>query len=244
MSSKMLVKASKWLVSAALFRKNDILIVGLPKTGTTWLKTFLVELVRMEVHESFDSINLASFEYGGDFNQLGRYETGSTNVLKTHRARNFFHRKHELILGLYRDRYDSFISYYCYLIAQGVVEEDTSVVAFDNKVGYSARINNFYKSWSCIQHWIDFNAIDGENYDLLTVQFSKIFPLVPIDQVEQALVRSSKSNSFKRAEKSAQQKGKFKEGFNFVGGSSFKEKLKQRVTSDEKEIILSRLQSR
>ena len=237
----MLVKTSKWLMSAALFSKRDILVVGLPKTGTTWLKTVLVELVCSEIHESFDGVNSASFEYGGAFAQIGRYSKNSTHILKTHRARNIFHKKHELILGLYRNKYDSFISYYCYLVAQGVISEDTSIVTFDDNVGYSRRIKQFYKSWSDIQHWIDFNAIEHENFELLADQFSKIFPVVPFDQIERTLVRNSKSNSFEKAEKSVQQKGKFKDGFNFVGLSSFKEDLKQRVTINEKEIILGRL---
>jgi hypothetical protein len=229
----------KWFVFSIFVRKDDILIVGLPKTGTTWLKTVIYEILSKDqsMSNDFDHVNYNVYEYGNLTGFISFIKDKNIRVIKTHKKRNFLHRKHGRVVGLRRDIYENIVSYYIYCYAQGLDSANSGIVNFLSNEKVPDWFVNFYKTWSNVDLWIDFNDINSDNVSILSKQLSEFFPLISVDRINFVLSSNIKKNAIKKAKKSSKQSQKFNKGFMFVGESTLKLKIKNSISDSESLII-------
>ena len=220
----------RWLVSSAVYSKDDILIVGLPKTATTWLKTVLVQLY-YEDSKSFDQVNSVALEYGSPIKQI--INSDRTRIIKTHRAKNIFHLDHRVKIGLKRDILDNIVSYYVYSFAKKPSLRNFGFKKFvinNNVVEWFVK---FYCSWdSCIDTWLDFDDIQAENYEKLSCALA---PKIGYDPglVHSVMRENNKESSIRKSNMSNKHKSKFIEGFQFVGESELKKEVRREIPNED-----------
>lgn len=223
-------QALRWMAARAVFTEDDLLIVGLPKTATTWLKSVVVSALHGPAL-SHDDVNAMCTEYGASFRTLR--ETTSPRIIKTHKPRNPLHLSHTRILGLRRDIEDNVLSYYAYCAAKderilngGFLRfcKDTSVVDWFFK---------FYETWEGrASKWICYEDIISQRFDLIAPRLAEVLS-VKEEQAYRALLENDLASSRQKAALASQQKGKFARDFQFVGASKFKQDVRASISDCE-----------
>jgi len=210
--------------SACVLSRGDIVLACYPKTGSTWIRYFLLHLLYGETGKderaSFDELNKVMPEFGHPSIFRAWPFAGRPRLIKTHRRYNFLFRGCPTVL-LVRDPRDIMVSYYHYACARkdfgfcGSFED----MLYDTVMGLEAFFRH-YKSWKGIaQRILKYECFKAS--PLSTFKEFSAFCGVEATDVEicQAVERSSLKNMRKAQESSS-------EGFkrNFEGGFAFARK--------------------
>jgi len=147
LASKVRLHSQSWWVTS----KDDNLLCAFPKSGGTWVRFFLYNLLnRLDGFESagsFEEMDTYMPEYGHpSIAEPWRYRS-STRIIKNHNKANPLTRGHNVIL-LVRDPRNVAVSYYWYANAHRGFENLASLTeaARDPRYGLEAAISH-YASW-------------------------------------------------------------------------------------------------
>lgn len=137
------MRVLSWLASPMYVSKEDILIVGMPKSGTTQLKGKLAYLL-FDIQDT-DAVNKRVKEYGGRLDH--QFFGDKIGIVKTHRPPlKFLTRRHEKIILLMRDPIDNYVSYWYYMRAKLGVSDDIMLFLEQSKF-FDWYLDVFYQ-WS------------------------------------------------------------------------------------------------
>jgi hypothetical protein len=214
----MISKLYKWTLSSYYYKNSDFLICGLPKTSTTWLKGVLIEYFSLLDFSDLDLQTKLTFEYGV-INNRKQWGENSIKIIKTHKPRNLFHNKSKKIIFLKRDLFENIISYYVYCISKKEIKESQNLKDFVIEHSILKWFLNFNKSWiGKADIIINFEDVISDNHEVILRLFNEIIP--------------NMDNNKKKYESSIL-KDKFSEGFNFVGPSEEKIKIKNNIREQD-----------
>jgi hypothetical protein len=224
----MINKLYKWSLSSYYFKNSDFLICGLPKTSTTWLKGVLIEYFSPLDFSDLDLQTKLTFEYG-KINNRKQWGENSIKIIKTHKPRNLFHNKSKKIILLKRNLFENIISYYVYCISKKEIKESQNLKDFVIKHSIIKWFLNFNKSWiGRADIIINFEDVISDNHEVILRLFNEIIPNMDNNKMSNVLVNNSLNNNKKKYESSIL-KDKFTEGFNFVGPSEEKKRIKNNI---------------
>lgn len=220
-------KAELLLRSIRLLRNSDQLLVGFPKTGTTWVRYFLYRLLIQDSSlsdTSIDAMNDVMPEFGHrSMTHPWPFEETSRIVKTHHRGWALFHGNNSLLIV--RDPRDVMISYHRYLKGLRSVSfsVDLKTMLRHERLGMRAFLKHY-------ESWRDKASLIVRYEDLLiapTLWFSKISKSLRIertpDEIKQA-VDDSSFQSMRRAQSSSQRlQQEFKEGHEFLRSGTSKQ---------------------
>ncbi|MBZ5679771.1 MAG: sulfotransferase domain-containing protein [Acidobacteriia bacterium] len=143
------------------FRASDIFTASYPRSGSTWLRFILVELLAGQ-SSGFKGVNLLSPDVG-EHSGAQALLPGNGRLIKTHELYRLSYKK---AIYLARDPRDVMLSEYAYEKALGVIDEglDAFLDAFLRK-----GVNPFGLWTDHVNTWLD--AAEANQCELLIVRF-------------------------------------------------------------------------
>ena len=218
----MVEKSYYWSKSYFGLKQDDIVMAFYPKTGSTWVRIFLYNLLSQRKSEdsfTFDEVNGTMPNFGAkNFGAVWPFK-GVPKFVKTHRNfYKFLYDKNKIVLFI-RHPKDVMISYYHYAIAKKELNFNGT---FEDLLRHPLMglesYMKFYASWipnaDLIIKYEDLRKNPNDVFYNL-VQFLKLD--FTNDQVITALEVSSIDNTRKAQKKSSQShQSRFKDGFVFA----------------------------
>lgn len=213
-------KCYLWGRSLLHTSKEDQLLVGYPKTGSTWIRYFLYSLLSQKVDDvelNIDAMNDAMPEFANSsfFNEWEFREC--SRIVKTHQKCISPFRKNRSAL-IVRDPRDIVVSYYYYVsgLRASSFEGSVADVLRHPQMGAEA----FFKHYAT---WRDHAGLVLRYEDLKDdpfVGFSKLAKFLGIErdgnEVQSAIEEANFSNMRVAQQKSDKLKAEFKEGHQFI----------------------------
>lgn len=143
------------------FRASDVFTASYPRSGSTWLRFILVELLAGQA-SGFKGVNLLSPDVG-EHSGAQALLPGDGRLIKTH---ELYRRSYKKAIYLARDPRDVMLSEYAYEKALGVIGDDFDVFlnAFLRK-----GVNAFGLWTEHVNSWLD--AAEANQCELLVVRF-------------------------------------------------------------------------
>lgn len=211
-------KSYLWGRSLLTLKNSDVILAFYPKTGSTWVRIFLYNLLSNDKEFTFDKVNSIMPEFAHPtFFQEWEFEN-SPKLIKTHRPyRSIFQNNKVILFG--REPRDTMYSYLHYANAKKEFNfsGDLNDLVYHEEMGLEYYMK-FYTSWkdraSLFIKYEDMRKNPVET-------FSKLVAALGIDksqkEIEEALEKSSLQRTRAAQEKSSEKfTGKFKEGFVFA----------------------------
>lgn len=214
-------KAQLALRSKSVMKKDDIVLAMFPKTGSTWIRFFLFNILNEVENKGLDSnidrMNQTMPEFGHKsmfspwpFDMVPR-------LVKTHRPANVLTRGYRTVLVI-RDPRDVAVSYYHYANAKKELEYSGELLDIINhpQMGFEYFFRQF-NSWKddagLILKYEDLKNEPQEHFRRLSnfigVQATDV-------QITNAIAKSDLNSMRKAQELSTEFKGKFDKGFVFA----------------------------
>ncbi len=221
-------KAYLYSRSYLTMSKDDVVLALFPKTGSTWVRFFLYNVLTLsegDGHEvSIDEMNQTMPEFGHpSMFRKWPFKT-CPRVIKSHRACNPILAKRPTVVVV-RDPRDVMVSFHHYVVAKKEIGYSGTIkdVIHDPEMG----LENFfaqYESWKgqadLILRYEDLKAEPVREFTRL-VEYLKI-PATP-EQITLAVERSDMSHMRKAQEESKDFKAKFSQGFVFARSGASKQ---------------------
>ncbi|MBK1832396.1 sulfotransferase domain-containing protein [Verrucomicrobiaceae bacterium R5-34] len=214
-------RGSLWGRSILQLQKTEaILLVGYPKTGSTWLRYYLFLLMcqkRANFDLSIDRMNdlMPEFAHESFFREW--FYPQIPVLLKTHQKYYSFFKRHKALLVV-RDPRDIVVSYYHY--SKGVKNIDYDGSFSDLLRHPSMGLESFFKhyySWKdnadMVLRYEDFKDDPTETFSKLS-EFCKL--TTNVDEIQQAITGAGFKNMKAIQSRSGKLRSEFKEGHQFV----------------------------
>lgn len=201
--------------------KNDVVLALFPKTGSTWVRYFLYNLLCLEekgdAEVSIDEMNEVMPEYAHPTLFKKWPFNSSPRIIKTHRSRNRLLSNRPTVLVV-RDPRDVAVSFYHYAQASKNIGFDGSLKEF---IRHPTRgLESFFSQFNS---WRDQAELVLRYEDLKedpVLHFTKLVNYLEIpasrEHIELAVERSSMDRMREAQENSSAFKDKFSEGFVFA----------------------------
>lgn len=201
--------------------KNDVVLALFPKTGSTWARYFLYNLLTIKerngVIVTIDEMNEEMPEFGHSSLFKKWPFKSCSRVIKTHRPKSRLLSGHPTVLVV-RDPRDVVVSFYHYANAKKELGYSGSIkeVLHHPEMGLEYFFHQ-YKSWRSQAGLIlRYEDLRNDSFD----QFKKLVSYLKIpasdEQIQLALERSDLNAMRVAQEKSVEFKKKFSEGFVFA----------------------------
>ena len=216
-------KAYLWSRSICSLRKRDVIFSFYPKTGSTWVRIILFNLLkarsaRTESDFDFDVVNSVMPEFANkSFFNAWQFQE-SPRMVKTHQPFWRFFGGHKIILFI-REPRDTMISYLHYANAKKEIgfSGDLLDMIIHPKMGLDAYFR-FYRSW--LPHAglvIRFEDLSAE--PMATIR--KLVDFIGIDASDEEIAEALEASSLEKTREAQSRssgsfKEKFKEGFVFA----------------------------
>ncbi len=207
--------------------KDDIILAVFPKTGSTWVRFFLFNLLssveQRQGEISIDEMNRLMPEMGHPSLFRDWPFRSCPRIVKNHHAANFMTRGHRVILIL-RDPRDVVVSYYHYVNggknapAQAQTIKD---IIYDPEKGFEGFFRQYYSWPEQDRFLLRYEDLKADPF----AEFSRLVHHLNIPasegQIRQAIASADFSAMRKAQQQSKSMRESFSEGFNFVrsGGS-------------------------
>lgn len=198
-----------WLYGRSLYylSSDDIILAFYPKTGSTWVRFFLYNLLKdaplEEPPPSFDELNTYMAEFGhSSMSDPWPFES-QPRLIKTHRPYNWLFRGNRSMLVV-RDPRDIMVSFYHYATAKETNSFDGTLedMIWHSELGLEAFFQH-YASWKehvgLIVRYEDLKTTPSEHFKRIA-EFCQVE--AEDDQIRRAIKRSSLENVRQSQERS------------------------------------------
>lgn len=214
-------KAFLYCRSYLWIKPNDVVLALFPKTGSTWVRFFLFNLLTITERDgktvTIDDMNAEMPEFGHSSLFQKWLFKACPRVIKSHRPKSRLLSGHPTVLVV-RDPRDVVVSFYHYANAKKELEYSGSIkeVLHHPEMGLEYFFHQ-YKSWRSQAGLIlRYEDLRNDSFD----QFKKLVSYLKIpasdEQIQLALERSDLNAMRVAQEKSVEFKKKFSEGFVFA----------------------------
>ncbi len=120
---------------------SDIFIVSYPKSGNTWLKFLISNLMWPNVNHSFENINMTIPDiYNTSSSQIAKIKC--PRIFKSH---EYFDPRYKRVIYIVRDVRSVLVSYYFFMIRMEVIDKKYEIERFADKF-FSGGLDN-YGTW-------------------------------------------------------------------------------------------------
>lgn len=216
-------KSYLWGRSIAQQRADDCILAFFPKTGSTWVRLVLYNLLSARAGLntdalSFDALDRAMPEFANPSNFARWPFSGTPRLVKTHQPFRRIWAGHTAIVFC-RDPRDTMVSYYHYARASRAIgfSGDLNALIRDPHMGLDAYFR-FFQSWQPHAHlrvrYEDLRAQPGRSFRQVLTGLG----IAASDhEIDRALAASTLAKTRKaQAQSSARHKGTFTKGFEFA----------------------------
>ncbi len=159
--------------------KEDIFIVGFPKSGSTWMQSLISGIV-YGTHTDFMSDHLAQ-EIVPDVHARTHYKRlGKVNFFKSHHLPNI---KYKRVIYIVRDGRDAMVSYYHFNRNRGI-ETDLEQMIVDGDHIFPSKWHQHVRKWK--ENPFNAEMITIRYEDLLTQPLNQLYKLCDFINIERS----------------------------------------------------------
>ncbi len=192
-------------------REDDIFIVSYPKSGNTWMRFLLANLLNPDIHVGFNNIEtLAPDIYAHPNRHLNRI--GSPRLLKSH---EYFDPRYRKVIYIVRDPRDVAVSYWNHHIKFGIISSSDSKSDFIDR--YTAGKLDPFGTWAeHVGSWLGAREMD-KHFLLIRYEDMLSDPLTGAKRITRHLslslaheevIAAVEASSFKKMKHDEQRQGR------------------------------------
>jgi hypothetical protein len=191
-----------------VFFDGDVFLVSYPKSGNTWLRFLVANLMRKPNAQPIDFYNVHNYcpewEHGAE---KGWHDRSSSSVYKSHQLFNVSFPK---VVYILRDPRDVYVSYYHYILPS--IEKKLTFADFIEMFNFP------YGRWSGhVASWVDSNKLAGSSGFLLRyedllgnplAELKKLGEFMDISATDDQFVSAVSNSSFESMKDIERKKGR------------------------------------
>jgi hypothetical protein len=211
-------KTYLWGRSAIMLKKDDVFLAFYPKTGSTWVRIFLYNMLLKNETFTFDDLNSVMPEFGHpSFFDKWKFN-GVPKLIKTHSPfRSLFTKNRVILFG--REPRDTMISFLHYANAKKEIDFSGNLhdLVFHPEIGMESYMK-FYTSWNeKATLFIKYEELKRNPFETFKKLLSTLDIVCTEEEIKAALAKSSLEKTREAQEQSSEEFQKtFKDGFLFA----------------------------
>lgn len=193
-----MLRKLKHIINKLLLRNNkgpvifddDVFIVSYPKSGNTWLRFLVANLMRKPNSQPINFYNVHNYcpEWEPTLDK-GWHDSSSASVYKSHQPFDVSFRK---VVYIMRDPRDVYVSYYHYILPS--IEEKWTFAEFIEM------FNSPYGRWSGhVTSWVVSEKLVGSSFILLRYEDLLMNPLAELKKLAEFMNISATGEQFESA---------------------------------------------
>ncbi|AKH67849.1 sulfotransferase family protein [Spongiibacter sp. IMCC21906] len=159
------------------FRPTDIFLVSYPKSGNTWLRNLIANLVYHGQELDIEAID----KYVPDVYKTRQYKLRAMTGRRYLKSHEYFDDRYKCVINVVRDPRDVCVSYYFYLKKNYAISDEMGIDDFC-KIFVNGEVDNF-SSWSeHVGSWASINK-NSKKYLLVRYEDIRLRPMELISEV-------------------------------------------------------------